>query len=184
LFEDLEARLEHLESEQRRAQAEDLTRAERARIELGDRLRGALGLQIALELAVGRRVGGRLEEVGEDWVRLTCSQGSVQAWVPLDAVDVVTGLPRRARERTASALVAESFSRELRALARDRRQVRILTRTAETTCRIEAVGTDWVEVAVQPLGETDARGGHGRAVIHRGAIVLISADRMRDPDPS
>jgi hypothetical protein len=176
MFEDLESRMDHLESEERRAVAEDLTRAERAQIAVVDRLRAADGGRIGLRLRDGTRIEGELAGIGADWLRLQDGAESRSIWVPLAAVVLLDSLPEKVRELGESRLRPPGLGHELRGLARDRVLVRISTEAGEVRGRIAAVGQDAVDVRLLPTGEQCADSGR-RVTVLLAAILLLTAER-------
>ena len=144
LFADMQAQLDAALAMDRAAEVADLTRAELASVELADRLRGAEGTDVRLVVAGGQLVAGRLLEVAAQWVLV--AEGTRQALVPLGALVGVRGLP--ALSVPVAGLVARrlGLGQALRALARDRVGVRIVTDGSELAGRIERVGADHLDL--------------------------------------
>src|SRR3954468_13291350 len=70
LFDDLEGQLEAADSAEFEAELRERERAERARLRVVDRLRGAHNREIDVALAGGHRQRGTLRRVGADFVLL------------------------------------------------------------------------------------------------------------------
>ena len=191
LFADLEARFTEL------ADAEaDAERADRERVAVGavrslQRLGGAVGTSIRLQLAGGAPIDGTLRTVGADWLLIEEGAGRdcLVAWDAVVAVGGLTasttgapgGLDRRLNLRLA-----------LRGLARDRAPVAIAlsgwaggvvdamapstTGSAEIIGTIDRVGADFIEVAVHAAWEP-RRSAAVRAVvlIPLRAVMLVRA---------
>src|SRR3954463_7090123 len=94
LFADLQAQYEAEEAATERAESASRARAEVGTVELADRLRGALGLPLALGCGGAGTVTGVLIEVGPDWLLME-DAGARQCLVALSAVRWVSGLGRR-----------------------------------------------------------------------------------------
>lgn len=176
MFEDLEGRMRHAEDEEWRAVTEELTRAERAQITIADRLRASAGAPLALRLRAGHRAAGTVEEVGGQWVRLARGRGSLRIWVPLAGIEMIEGLPRRARPAPASRLSPASLQHELRALSRDRALVRIETASAQAIGTIAGVGEDMLDLRSVPTGEASGAREGAVMAIALEAIVMVAAE--------
>src|SRR5918997_4915214 len=94
LFDDLQSQFEAEEAAADRAESASRTRAEVGGIRLADRLAGALGSPVALDVRGAGRVAGVLVDRGADWLLLADDQGRDQV-VALAAVRSVAGLGRR-----------------------------------------------------------------------------------------
>lgn len=160
LFADLEAQAQALEVAERATEVE-----ERARIEVGStamlqRLRGAIGAGVRIELLGDLALSGTLERVGADW--LLCDEGAGrEALVPLRAVRLVQGLGRvSAASGSEGAVTARLTVRSaLRGIARDRSAVRLHTVDgAIVDATVDRVGADFIEVARHAAGEARRRG--------------------------
>lgn len=169
---DLEAQFDALEGEERRGQAEDVARAERARITLRDRLRGAIGHDVRIDLASARGLcaTGIIVEVGDGWFLVR--ERNEESLIPLSAVEAIDGLAARAREARTGAIGEVTFGSRLRQWARDRSQVRIWTVHHERRGVIAAVGADHVEVSSSP------RDGQGRERESRVLMAFSSLLRV------
>jgi len=144
LFSDLEAQLGAAQDAQFQADVSDLTRSERASIELAERLLTARGRSVALTLRDGEAVQGVVVDAAVQWLLLGAS--GPQTLVPMRAVALVSGLP----PRTSHVTEVErrlGIGHALRALARDRARVVIDFGAGEVTGLIAVVGADYVEVS-------------------------------------
>jgi hypothetical protein len=176
MFEDLEGQMDHLEGEQRRAMTEDLTRAERAQISLLDRLRDQGERPLVVHLRGSLVIRGRLDEVGEDWIRLDADRGGEQIWVPLGMLIALEGLSPRARPHEDSPLRPRSLSSELRSLGRDRVTVRVETTLGAVSGRIATVGSDVLDVIPSPQ-QPPGFGSGGPTTVLRDAVLAVRAGR-------
>jgi hypothetical protein len=132
--------------------AEELARAEIARISWAERLRAAG--EVELELPDGQPIRGNVEAVLADGIHLCAREpgGREREWiVRLQAVQSLSGLgPRtRAATRIEQRLTVATI---LRGWADDSEPVQILSRRGALTGRLTRVGLDHVDVAVD-LGE-------------------------------
>ncbi|WP_133249883.1 hypothetical protein [Brachybacterium endophyticum] len=177
MFEDLESRMDHLESEERRAVTEELTRAELSQIPVMDRLRGAVGAHLGLRLRGGALVEGELAEVGADWVRMRIAPDSRSAWVPLGALVMIESLAARVREAAPGPLRPSGLGHELRSLARDRVVVQVATEAGEFRGHIAAVGQDAMDLRLLATGDRLAEGSARRVTILLSAVLVLSAER-------
>ncbi|MGV8967328.1 MAG: hypothetical protein ACOH2F_13745 [Cellulomonas sp.] len=175
LFADMEAQLEAAQAAERALEVADLTRAERASVALGDRLRAAHGASVQVTVAGGHRVDGELIEVAEQW--LLVAEGVRRALVPLAAVVAVRGLPARSIPAHGEVARRLGLGYALRAIARDRATVRIAADGSELTGRIEWVGADHLELAAgfAPHAEVDP-GGSGRWAVPFTALRVVRSD--------
>lgn len=157
LFADLELQLDAADGRGRDQDVADLTRAERASVHLGDRLRGSFSRDLRLLLVDGSRVAGSVRDVGPVWVLLV--DDTREHLVPLGAVASVVGLAELSAPSEGAALRRLGLGHALRAVARDRRLVDVVTRAGTVTGRLDAVGGDHVDVALvhpdsgRPTGE-------------------------------
>jgi len=144
LFTDLEAQLSAAHDAQFEADVSDLTRSERASIELAERLLTAKGQSVALTLRDGEAVQGVVVDAAVQWLLLGAS--GPQTLVPMRAVALVSGLP----PRTSHVTEVErrlGIGHALRALARDRVRVIVDFGAGEVTGLIAVVGADYLEVS-------------------------------------
>jgi len=144
LFGDLEAQLSAAHDAQFRAEVSDLTRSERATVELAERLLTAKGQSVTLTLRDGETVHGEVADAALQWLLLGVS--GPQTLVPMHAVAVVAGLPAQTSHVT-EVERRLGIGHALRALARDRARVIVDYGAGEVTGLIAAVGADYVEVS-------------------------------------
>lgn len=170
LFSDMELQLEAANRQGHDQAVADLTRAERASVGLADRLRSCVGLDLRLTLAGGLRVAGAVRDVGPTWLLL--ADHGRECLVPVGAVAAVGGLPGIAAPPDGLVLRRLGLGHALRAVARDRTVVRVVTTAGETVGRIDGVGSDHVDVALvhpdsgRPTGECQT--------VAFGALVLVA----------
>src|SRR5947209_7808338 len=91
LFADLEAQAAEQDAAAEQAEEASRARAEHGRVLLADRLRGALGQHLSLRCRGAGELGGRLLDVGVDWLLLADAQGR-EVLVAAGAVSAVAGL--------------------------------------------------------------------------------------------
>lgn len=147
------------------AQSAELAEAEHASIEVIDRLRGAVGRPIHLRTRSGVPVDGVVTRVEPAYVLVDEGEG-LQAIVPLAAVATMTVLagpaPRDARRRpTLGAL--------LREIARRGARVRLVLGAGEVVGRLVRVGSDHVDVALDP-----ERGIRSHRAPGAGGVGIVS----------
>lgn len=171
LFADMELQLDAADHQGRDHAVAELTRAERASVGIADRLRACAGRDVRLALRDGTRVVGAVCDVGPAWL-LLAAHGR-EYLVPFAAVATVSGLPEISAPPASVVLRRLGLGHALRAVARDRTVVRVVTTAGETTGRIDGVGADHVDVALvhpdsgRPTGE--------RQTVALGALVLVAA---------
>jgi hypothetical protein len=148
LFADLSAQFEQAGSAEQRAELASRARAETAAVRLADRLRGALGAEVALDCRGAGWVTGRLADAGADWLLLEDGRGG-ELLVALAAVRVAGGLGRWTGVAEEGPVRARlDLRRALRALARDRSPVQVvLDDGAVLGGTVDRVGADFVELA-------------------------------------
>ena len=151
LFEDMEAQLAAMTRSELDARVEDLTRAEHAGVALGARLRASGGTAMTVALDDGTLVRGRVASAAEHWFEL--EEGVRRHLVPLRAVAWVQGVAPLAAPGAGVVERRLGLAPALRALARDRVRVLVLTRGGTVAGRIARVGKDYVEL--------DDTGTHG-----------------------
>ena len=132
------------EHAQFQTEVQDLTRSERAGIELAARLVSAKGLPIALTLVDGETVRGVLVDAAAQWLLLGAT--GPQTLVPVRAIALVSGLPPRTTELT-EVEKRLGIGHALRALARDRARVIVDTVAGSTSGLVGMVGADFIEVS-------------------------------------
>lgn len=169
LFADLELQLDAAQGRDRLGEVPELTRAERAGVELLDRLR-AHGGQVAITVHGGECQRGALIDVGPQWVLL--ADGPREHLVPTWAIALVTGLGDLAAPAPGAVGSRLRLGHALRAVARDRSVVRVLTTAGTVTGRVDAVGTDHLDVAtVRP---DDGRPTGDRCAVAWSALLVLS----------
>lgn len=169
--------MDHLEAQEIRANAEELSRAERAQLTLDDRLRGAVGSHLRVHDVSGDVADGRLAVVGADWLLLgEAEEAGPRVLIPFAAIALVEGLPSRVRPARDGAIPDRALPAMLRALARDRELVRIVHRGGEVIGRIAAVGRDALDLASQPSGERSAVSPGATVTVTLGALLSVRAD--------
>jgi hypothetical protein len=152
LFADLESQFAALQDGDLYGEVADRIRAEVGRITVLDRLRGALGTVVRLDLDGGRPVAGDLVRVGEDC--LLVASGRTEEWlVPVAAVTAVHGLGPWADQADGAVAGKLGLTHLLRGIARDRSPVTVYCAGVEqpVTGTIDRVGADFLELAEHPL---------------------------------
>lgn len=144
LFADLEAQMSAAEHAQFQTEVQDLTRSERAGIELAARLVSAKGMTVALTLTDGETVRGVLVDAAAQWLLLGAT--GPQTLIPVRAVTLVSGLPPRTTELT-EVEKRLGIGHALRALARDRARVIVDTIAGSASGLVGVVGADFIEVS-------------------------------------
>jgi hypothetical protein len=147
LFADLEGQLAAERAAHFQADVAEMTRAERASVELSARLVAQRGKDITVVLATGDTVRGTVADAAAQWVLLTDDGRHVL--VPRKAVTAVHGLGARARAST-EVERRLSLGYALRALSRDRARVVVRTQASEFSGALGAVGADYVDVSTRP----------------------------------
>ncbi|MDO5025454.1 MAG: DUF2642 domain-containing protein [Trueperella sp.] len=140
-------------------EAAELSAAEESTVELIDRLRGAIGIEVQLSCA-NYEYAGQLMACGKDWVALA-RQGSLRL-VPIAAVSWVR-LPRT----TASS--RPKFPRSLRAVLRALVAQNVVVDTTAGQVRgiIDRVGADYLVIASN-LGDADC-------IVNLGQICAVAS---------
>ena len=182
LFDDLQSQFEEEEAAAERAESASRTRAEVGAVHLAERLAGALGSPLSLDVRGAGRVAGVLLDRGPDWLLLADDQGRDQL-VALAAVRSVAGLGRRtAVPEPADGVRARlGLRRALRGLVRDRAVVQvILDDGGIVTGTLDRVGADYVELAEHPA-DTPRR---SEAVQGVRAIVIAAVAVVRTVSPA
>jgi hypothetical protein len=176
LFDDLQSQFEAEEAAAERAESASRARAEVGAVRLRERLAGAVGSPVGLDVRGAGRVYGVLTDIGPDWLLLEDDQGREQL-VALAVVRTVAGLVRRtALPEPAGAVRARlDMRRALRGLARDRSAVQVvLDDGGMLTGTLDRVGADYVELALHAADEprrSEAVRGVQAVVI--GAIAVV-----------
>ena len=171
LFADLEAQLGAAAVQDRAHEVSELTRAERATVLLVDRLRGSQGEVVTVVVRSGARVHGVLADVGSAWLLVV--DGPREHLVPTGAVVSVAGLRDGAAPPEAVALRRLGLGHALRAIARDRSIVQVVTLAATTIGRIDAVGADHLDLAAT-LDDSGRVTGARQAIAYSGLDLVSS----------
>lgn len=176
LFADLEGQLAAADRQELDAEVAERVRSAWAEIHLADRLRAVVGQEVTLRLTGGERVTGRCVDAAPEWV--VVRDGSGQALVPLAAVAAVSGLSRAVAPPAGEVLRRLGLRHALRALARDRSTVRVVTGGGTFTGTVDRVGADHLDLAEHPAGEPRRRTAlHGVLSVPLAALrVVHSAD--------
>ena len=127
-----------------RAEVDDRVRAERAGVELGQRVVAARGERLTVTLTDGQMLSGELLDASMTWMLL--GEGQHRMVVPMHAVASFAGLPGRLQSPT-TVERRLTIGHVLRALARDRARVAVDSAGGTVTGVIGVVGADYVEVA-------------------------------------
>lgn len=143
MFADLEGQLAAERAANFQADVAEMTRAERASVELASRVIAQKGADVVLALVTGDTVRGAVADAAAQWVLL--AQGGRQVLVPRHAIAAVHGLGVRSRAAT-EVERRLSLGHALRALSRDRARVVIRTRGPELSGVVGAVGADYVDI--------------------------------------
>jgi hypothetical protein len=177
LFDDLQAQFEEEEAAAERAETASRTRAEIGALELGDRLRGAVGVQLSVHCGAAGQVSGTLVHTGPDWLLLEDGFGR-DVLVAIPAVRAVTGLGRRtaAPEDPGPVRSRMDLRRALRGLARDRAAVQVVLDDGSALAgTLDRIGADYAELAEHPV-DTPRR---AEAVQGVRAVVLSAVAVVR-----
>jgi hypothetical protein len=151
LFDDLEAQLAREQAAELAAVVAERCRAGWASTSLADRLRAHVGAPVRLLLDGGHRVSGTCTDAAVEW--LAVDEGVCAALVPVAAVAAVSGLGRPVAEPAGQVLRRLGLGHALRALARDRAGVRLVTSAGELAGTIDRVGADHLDLAEHSAGE-------------------------------
>lgn len=172
LFADLEAQLEADRVAELASEVADRQRGEQATVALADRVRAHAGSALRFWLRDGTVVEGAVGDAAVEWV--VVHDGRTQVLVPWTGVVSVTGLSRLAAPPAGQVLARLGLRHALRALARDRAAVRLLTEHGEVAGTIDRVGADHVDVAEHAVGEP-RRPGAVRAVrtVRTAALLAV-----------
>ena len=146
LFNDLEGQLAAAHSAEFEASVTELTTAERASIALAARIVASLESEVALVLEGGEIVNGAVVDATVQWVLV--SDGPRQHLIPVAAIASARGVSARAAQvgPVASGL---TLGHALRALARNRTRVTILTAGGELSGSVVSVGADHLDLETE-----------------------------------
>ncbi|MFC0626627.1 hypothetical protein [Kribbella deserti] len=160
LFEDLESQFDALTDGDLYGEVADRIRAEVGRITVLDRLRGAVGDTIQVELGSGRTVQGVLSRVGKDCLLVTAER--YDEWlIPVAALRAVQGLGPWAEPAQGAVAAKLGLAHLLRGIARDRSAVTVFCAGVDqqaVTGTVDRVGADFLEMAEHPLDVPRRRG--------------------------
>lgn len=184
LFADLDARFDDLADAQMMAELADRQRVAAGSVTMVQRFAGAVGTALRIRTQDGAVVGGRVREVGPDWLLLD-QQGPGELLVATHAVTAVEGLT------SATGAPLDRVSRRvdlrlaLRGIARDRSPVLVTVRGAsagatsggtEISGTIDRVGADFIEMAQHAVWEPRrAAGVRSVALVPLRAVIAVRA---------
>lgn len=173
LFDDLEAQAAARARLELDAEVAERTRLERSRITLGERVVGALGVDVTVRLRGGTIVRGRLEDSGDGWVLLV-ERGGRQLLVPVHAVLGISGLGRPRDDARARRF---GIGSAVRIISRDRRAVVVVDVDGGSVHgTIDAVGADAFDLAEHPLDSPRRpEHVHGERVIPFAAVAVVTS---------
>lgn len=153
LFEDLESQFDALQDGDLYGEVAERTRAEVGKITVLDRLRGAVGTVVRVELVNASPVQGELVRVGKDCLLLEADR--YEEWlIPAAALTAVHGLGLWAEPAEGAVAAKLGLAHLLRGIARDRSPVTLFCLGVgghPVTGTIDRVGADFVEIAEHPL---------------------------------
>ena len=155
LFADLDGQFDAAEQAELDGEVADRTRRETATVRLADRLRGAIGSPVRVQLRGGGSVSDQIARVGNDWLLLEGPAGT-EYLVALPAVSGVYGLPLEVALPAGRVAARLGLGHVVRAVARDRLPVTVLlVDGVGTTGTVDRVGRDYLELAEHP--DTEVR---------------------------
>ena len=181
LFTDLEAQFSAGSRLDLDAEVAERMRTEAASVELADRLRGSLGLEIGIQVWTGSVFEGTLRHAGSEALVLQAAHH--QVLVPYAAVIHYTGLSRLAVAEPSKVRQRLGLASALRGLSRDRTRLSVLAgRGAGGETRlhgvIDRVGRDHLDVAVTEDGE-DRRASNVRQTVTVPFSALVALRSAR-----
>lgn len=171
LFDDLEGQFGAAQAAELSAEVAERSRREAALLQLVDRLRAAVGAELAVHLPGGAVVRGRLVDCGCDWLLLE-EAGARDVLVALASVIGVTGAGRTTSPGEGGAVAKRLDLRwALRALARSRSGVTLgLTDGSLVAGTLDRVGADHLDLAEHSAGEA-----RRAAAVRQVRLVPLSA---------
>jgi hypothetical protein len=176
LFADLEAQYEAAQAAELAAEVTDRTRREAALLRLTDRLAGAVGGEVTVDVWGAGAVRGRLTSAGVDWLLVEEPTGA-EVLVPEDAVTSVRGLTAWSQSPGSEGVVLGKLDLRyaLRGVARNRSGVSIVLRDgAVLGGTLDRVGYDFLELAEHPRGEPRrARSVQDSRAVRLGSVALL-----------
>jgi hypothetical protein len=151
LFADLESQFEALQDSDLYGEVADRIRTEVGKITVLDRLRGAVGTVVRVELSDADPVRGLLTRVGKDCLLLETER--YEEWlVPAAALTAIHRLGPWAEPAVGAVEGKLGLAHLLRGIARDRSPVTLFCAGGTpVTGTIDRVGADFVELAEHPL---------------------------------
>lgn len=150
LFEDLESQFEALQDGDLYGEVADRIRAEVGKITVLDRLRGAVGTVVRVELRHAEPVQGTLSRVGKDCLLLEAER--YEEWlIPDTALTGIHGLGPFAEPAEGAVAAKLGLAHLLRGIARDRSPVTLFCGGNPITGTIDRVGADFLEIAEHAL---------------------------------
>ena len=171
LFDDLEAQAEGLALERREEDVADLARAEYAEIGLAERLQGSVGGTVALEVAGGARLHGRLHRVGRGCAAVTPAELPLLHLVNLAHVlSVATVSPLATSEQALPVTSRLGLASAVRHLTEEVDAVTVLLSDGRRVSgQVVRVGADFVEVLTE-----DARTDGLRVLLPLAAVATLA----------
>jgi hypothetical protein len=172
LFADLEAQAESLAAGDFQGEIAERTRIEVSKLRLVDRLRAATGHPLQVWCTGVGLVGGRLDQVGADWLLLAEDAGS-EVLVGVAAVLSLVGVGTLSAAPGSEGKVAARLDlrHALRGVVRDRAGVQVgLVDGTTFSGTLDRVGADFVELAEHARGEP-----RRAAAVRRVRIVPLAA---------
>lgn len=157
LFADLEAQLEGEDRAALDAEVAERVRIERGAVTLLDRLRAHVGRPLTLDVGPVL-VRGTVGDVGRDFV-LVADEGGGESLVPVAALVSVAGLGRAVAPAPGAVLRRLGLASALRALVRDRAEIRVVTATSELRGTPAFVAADHVDLVPLRRGDLDGVAG-------------------------
>jgi hypothetical protein len=156
LFEDMEAQLAAEERLGFEAEVAERARTEAAGVGLSERLRGSLGMRLAVHLASGGSFEGTLAHAGAE--ALVLNDHLNQVLIPYAGVVRYTGLGRLAVAETSRVRQKLGLASALRGLARDRSGLTVFLAAGSAGQHringvIDRVGRDYLDLALTDPGE-------------------------------
>ncbi|TVU63409.1 hypothetical protein FQP90_10555 [Paenarthrobacter nitroguajacolicus] len=180
LFDDLEAQFSAERALASESEIAERAKVELAGIEVGDRLRGAVGAAIKVLLVDGIVLRGELGHVGSEWLVLT--EGARQWLIPLASVISYQGLGRLSLKPLTRTRQSLGIASALRALSRDRAElvIHLTVRTGDghkLRGVIDRVGRDYFDLAAVLNGEARRVGNVAEVVtVPFGSVAAICSD--------
>ena len=162
----LSAQMVQQESLEARNCGRELVAAQRADVTTLQRLRAAVGKELTLQVDAGQVITGVLGEVGPDWLLLGQRDAAGRCYlVPnLSGVVFYDLVPRPVEQAHIFEL---SLGGVLRALAAERRPLRVHWRAGQAKGMVLSVGKDFLELRVE---------GGKRLTLPYGCLTLVMID--------